>query len=398
MFQSLLNQFCVISFINEFSEEPVHLGFGVRLLTDDLYRLRSHYLPLGKVGGKPAWLNPKHLPKSADLLCSVCEKPMCFLMQVCANGGESDPPHAFHRTLFLFVCRNPECSRQNDASNLKAFRCQLPRTNDFYSFDGPADPEFGDIPDPYALADGPGLCRICGCAAAKKCAKCTVARYCSQAHQVIDWPTHKLECAKAAENGSIEEEPKNPLNPFVFKEFGIEIDQEYMPGGLFDGMSDDEDDNEEDGADVDDEPEEEKAARLKEFEKFVKENKGKNVDMTKDDLDAATAEQPKDLDFEKFNKLVHLHPDQIVRYKRFGLPLRATGQSELPEEIEPCELCGAPRRFEMQLMPHLLTLIDVDCIGQSIDWASVYVYTCSASCRIPDDGYAKEFVAKQDFV
>lgn len=380
-------------------DEPVHLGFGVEIQPDLLYRLRSHYLPLGKVGGKPSWLNPKHLPKSADLLCKVCEKPMCFLLQVCANGGNSNPPHAFHRSLFLFVCRNPSCSRQNDASNLKAFRCQLSRTNDFYSFDGPMDPDLdGDVPDPRALVDGPGLCRICGCSAAKKCAKCQVARYCSQAHQVIDWPVHKQECGLAAEKGSIVDETKNPCNDFVFKEFGIEIDQEYMPAALFDGLSDDEDDDDEEEGNEDDETEEEKDARIREFEKFVKENKGKNTDMTKEDLDAATAEQPKDVDFDKFNRLVHLNPDQIVRYKRHGNPLRATGLSELPEVVEPCELCGAPRRFEMQLMPHLLTLIDVDCVGQSIDWASVYVYTCSASCQITDDGYAKEFVAKQDFV
>lgn len=380
-------------------DEPVHLGFGNPVDVDELYRLRSQFLPLGKIGGKPSWLNPKHLPKTTDLQCKVCEKPMCFLMQVCANGGESDPPHAFHRTLFLFVCRNPACSRQNDSSNLKAFRCQLPRANDFYSFDGPMDPDFGDVPDARALTDGPPLCQICGCAAAKKCGKCQVARYCSQAHQVIDWPTHKLECAQAATDGSINEEPKNPRNAFVFKEFEVEIGQEYVPGNLFEGISDDEDDDEEgDDGNEQDETEEEKEARLKEFEKFVKENKGKNADMTKDDLDAATAEQPKDVDFDKFNRLVTLNPDQIVRYKRHGLPLRATSRSELPEVVEPCELCGAPRRFEMQLMPHLLSLIDVDAIGQSIDWASVYVYTCSASCQIPDDGYAQEFVVKQDFI
>ncbi|PIC42812.1 hypothetical protein B9Z55_009767 [Caenorhabditis nigoni] len=89
--------------------EPVYLGFGAEVKVDDLYRLHSKFLPLGKIGGKPSWLNPKHLPKSTDLLCKVCEKPMCFLMQVCANGGEHDPPHAFHRTIFLFVCRNPAC-------------------------------------------------------------------------------------------------------------------------------------------------------------------------------------------------------------------------------------------------------------------------------------------------
>ncbi|CAI2349251.1 unnamed protein product [Caenorhabditis sp. 36 PRJEB53466] len=388
--------------LSDAHDEPVNLGFGLEIDPDELYRLRSQFLPLGKIGGKPAWLNPKTLPKSSDLLCKVCQKPLCFLMQVSANGGPSDPEHAFHRSLFLFVCRDATCSRANDAANLKAFRCQLPRSNAFYSFDGPMDADLdGDVPDPRALVDGPALCRICGCLAAKKCAKCQVARYCSQAHQVIDWPAHKLECAQAAADGMIADEPRNPRNAFVFKEFGVEIDQEYVPSNLFHGLSDDESDEEEEeeeGGGETDETEEEKRARLREFEKFCEKNKGKNIDMTKEDLDAATAEQKKDTDFERFNRLVALNPDQIVRYKRHGVPLRATCQSELPETVEPCELCGAPRRFEMQLMPHLLSLIDVDAIGQSIDWASVYVYTCSASCQIADDGYAREFVAKQDFL
>ncbi|PIC42809.1 hypothetical protein B9Z55_009766 [Caenorhabditis nigoni] len=127
------------------------------------------------------------------------------------------------------------------------------------------NPDFGDAPDPRAITDGPGLCQICGCAAAKKCGKCQVARYCSQAHQVVETATE----------GFIAEKLQNPRNAFVFKEFEGGIEQEYMPANLFDGISDDEDDDDEEDGNREDETEEEKKARMKEFEKFVKENRDK---------------------------------------------------------------------------------------------------------------------------
>ncbi|CAI5444361.1 unnamed protein product [Caenorhabditis angaria] len=384
-------------------DTPVHLGFGLELQPSDLYRLKSHYLPLGKIGGKPAWLNPQHLPKPDDLLCKTCQKPCAFLAQITANSPQ-DPEYSFHRFLYFFVCRNPTCSKINDSSNLIALRCGLPRKNAFFGHDGPIDPDFdGDVEDPHFDAKiYAKCCAICGCSASKKCAKCQAVWYCSKEHQAIDWKIHKTTCCapEIAENPA-ENEPKNPANPFVFKEFGMEIDQEYVPSNLFDGISDDEEDEE--GEDSDDETEEDRQARMKEFNKFVQQNKDKNVDLTKEDLDQAVAEQKKDQDFEKFNRLVSLNPDQIIRYKRNGEPLKATSKSgnlaeNQPEEIACCDLCGKPRRFELQLMPHLLSLIDVDAIGQSIDWASVYIYTCSATCQIPNDGYAKEFVTKQDFI
>lgn len=76
-------------------------------------------------------------------------------MQVYANA-DNDPPHAFHRVLFVFVCRDPNCSKvgegipyqhvvqTNDASNFIAFRCQMPRENPFYSADKPVDADYGE--------------------------------------------------------------------------------------------------------------------------------------------------------------------------------------------------------------------------------------------------------------
>ncbi|VDP38903.1 unnamed protein product [Heligmosomoides polygyrus] len=113
----------------------------------------------------------------------------------------------------------------------------------------------------------------------------------------------------------------------------------------------------------------------------------------------------------RFHRFLNLNPTQILRYQRsgklmigyepnlshLGIPLIATDRAPVPGGAPDCERCGAPRCFELQLMPHLLSLIGVDQIGRSIDWASVYVYTCSQTCAVENHGYIKEFVCKQDF-
>lgn len=41
-----------------------------------------------------------------------------------------------YRTVFVFICRDADCSKENNASNIRVFRSQLQRDNEFY----PPDP------------------------------------------------------------------------------------------------------------------------------------------------------------------------------------------------------------------------------------------------------------------
>ncbi|KAK6021095.1 MYND finger [Ostertagia ostertagi] len=308
-------------------DSPVYLGFGNALEIDNLYRLRSIFLPLGKIGGKPSWLNPQYLPTTADLQCSVTKRNLPFLIQIYATGENDRPPHAFHRALFIFICRDPECSKSNDASNIAVFRCCLPRENPYYSFEGPMDPDLdGDVPDPHLPENAPSLCRICGCYASKKCGKCGIAWYCCRNHQALDWTTgHKQSCGTGDDPACLLLLRIHP-NRFLFKEYGIEMDQH-------------------------------------------------NDNFKTEEVEAAVAEQRNDKKFERFNRT----------------PLLATDRAPPLKAAPLCERCGASRTFELQLMPHLLSLIGVDQIGHSIDWASIYVFTCSQTCEIENHGYAKEF-------
>ncbi|GMT20573.1 hypothetical protein PFISCL1PPCAC_11870, partial [Pristionchus fissidentatus] len=370
-------------------DPPVYLGFAAPYDVDDLYRLSSCYLPLGKVGGKPAWLNPVHVPKSEEMVCKSCSKPLCFLLQVYATG-ENDAPHSFHRTLYIFVCRDPACSKTNDSSNLVAFRCCVPRVNAWYGEDGPLDADLiceNEMPPPPT--DAPSLCRVCGCYASKKCAKCGDAWYCSREHQAFDWKFgHRSACGQPVIEG---EERKNPENLFLFEEMGMEMDRETLPSSIFDDLSDDEDEEMEGG-------EKEEKRRMEEYSKMIKSKKldeGAAAQMAEEDIEV---EEKKDVSFDRFNRVMQLQPEQVLRYQRVGRPLLPSDRAPEINQIPPCSLCGSARQFEMQLTPHLLSLIGVDSIKESIDWASVYIYTCSANCSIPDSGYASEAVLKHDFV
>ena len=61
----------------------------------------------GKAGGKPIWLDPKHVPTRERLLCDQCGRQMVFMLQVYAPLD--DVAAAFHRSLYVFCCISAAC-------------------------------------------------------------------------------------------------------------------------------------------------------------------------------------------------------------------------------------------------------------------------------------------------
>lgn len=63
----------------------------------------------------------------------LCDGPIWYCEQVYAApqaGAPDDHPGAFHRTIFIFI--SPHGDRLHAPGAVRAFRCQLPRVNQYY--------------------------------------------------------------------------------------------------------------------------------------------------------------------------------------------------------------------------------------------------------------------------
>ncbi|KAJ6633103.1 Programmed cell death protein 2 [Pseudolycoriella hygida] len=328
------------------------------------WELTNTYFP-SKIGGRPAWLNLENIPNTDEMKCWKCGKTLVFLCQVYASLDISND--CFHRSIFVFVCKDASCWVNNSSQNIVAFRCQLPRVNKFYPFEPPNDDK--KLPETKAMVN---LCKTCGCRGPFACSQCKKVFYCSADHQKIDWKSgHKEQCSIQTDF------VRKTTSTFLFPEYELVLDAEQIVDS------------------TDETDEQSESRRLKEYDEFMK--SGKVTDLpgvTEADLMQYT-ENVEDVAFAKFKKRIAQYNDQVLRYNRGGEPLWISSQNILPEQQVPaCENCQSKRVFEFQIMPQMLNVLnDLD---KSIDWGVINVYTCEKSCS--STGYVREFVYKQDIV
>uniref|UniRef100_A0A3P8S9I9 Programmed cell death 2 n=1 Tax=Amphiprion percula TaxID=161767 RepID=A0A3P8S9I9_AMPPE len=365
----LLFTFCSLSFGRQTTSDPdmssaeVVLGF---LEEAESWRLRSPQFP-SKVGGKPAWLSQRGLPSLSGLECEICRLPLAFLLQVYAPISGQD--RSFHRTLFLFCCRTPECYSRNDNRCMKVFRSQLPRRNEFYPYEPPPEDEPPNNPEEdQSVLSGVKLCWVCGCPGNKACSRCHAVTYCGKHHQTLHWKhTHKKQCCKEASTAT--------TSSLLFPESEL--------------VTEPEEEEEEKDTKEDEEKEKEEGEIILPFCSLSA--------LAETDLEEMAMHETEDNKvFQRFKKKISPEPHQVLRYSRGGSPLWVSSQ-HIPSDadIPPCT-CGVKRTFEFQVMPQLLNSLSVDSTGASIDWGTLAVYTCSISCN-HDDQYCPEFIWKQDF-
>ncbi|XP_027577144.1 programmed cell death protein 2 isoform X1 [Pipra filicauda] len=368
----------------------VELGFAAAAAgPGGAWRLRSAYFP-SKVGGRPAWLGEAGLPGPAALRCGRCQRPCAFLLQLYAPlPGRSD---AFHRTLFVFACRGPACYRGSGPRGpFRVFRNQLPRRNDTYPEEPPPEePPPGPAPAPPGrLSGGAALCRVCGCPGPRCCGRCRRAAYCGPEHQALDWRRgHRRSCGQhPAGDDSVDAIPEH--NEFLFPEYEILIEPEE-PEFPDDSTIDPGDEQVAVETSKDPKEQEELEATGSAGETLQS--------LDEETLEAlAKRETEEDKIFQMFKEKVAAEPEQIIRYCRGGEgPIWVSGENRPEEKDIPNCLCGAKRIFEFQIMPQLLNYLQVDSLGESIDWGTLVVYTCANNCGGAHE-YLEEFIWKQDY-
>lgn len=347
-------------------EEPVTLGFVEK--PKNQWSLLPHLFP-SKAGGFPAWLDPINLPSGQSCVCGICGGPLQFLLQVYAPLFETES--TFHRTLFIFMCASMKCLLQDQheqwkrhpekaSRSLKIFRCQLPRSNPFYSSEPPRH-DGTDKPSEVGAA----LCCWCGTWKGDKvCSSCRRARYCSEKHQAIHWRSgHKTDCrqmsiaslASDSSSNKSSAETKNVASNTLWPQY--EIVNEDEPEADTD-MSDN---NGYANALV----------------------SGSQVDEgVKSLLESFEGDGDKK-SWATFQERVSRAPEQVLRYCRYARarplwPMSSGRPSKT--DIPKCSYCGGLRSFELQILPQLLYYFGVNNDVDSLDWATIVVYTCEASC------------------
>lgn len=365
----------------------------------------------GKLGGRPVWLNPVDLPSPPTLLCNICKDPMTFLLQIYCPLDE--PPESFHRMLYLFCCRQPECFDQH---SIVCLRSQVAKTNPYI----PADPDTALTQAPRP--DAPPLCHVCGCNAESTCSKCRSVHYCSRAHQREDWKAHKVCCGKG---------PPTPCasSASLFPEYDIVDEVEELENTA-------EDERIKAAA--------EKATIWEDAMTAGGAEEEEDARLRQADYSEALGNEAVDPCYVRFLSRVRRGGEkQVLRYCRWesveegGGPLwmhsadavLRRGEETLPPRIAEdtvpcCDKCGEPRQFEFQVMPQLLHYLELDkkarlkdapeeaaetlqqlssleqkklyleAIQKAIDWGSLDVYTCTGSCA-NEEAYVPEYVFVQ---
>lgn len=178
---------------------PLELGF---LQSSEPWKLTSFSFP-SKIGGRPAWLALKHLPQL--LSCQECHNPLYFLLQVYAPIEGN--PACFHRTIFVFICKNGSCYSTGKTPTIRAFRSQLPYQNSYYPLEVTNLALTLEEVSSKLHERMSNLCATCGCYGDIKCSNCNSVTYCCDEHESINWEAHHKSVCRMIRSGDMKWDP-----------------------------------------------------------------------------------------------------------------------------------------------------------------------------------------------
>jgi len=348
-----------------------------------------------RLGGRPVWhQRPSVLDRPEILSCDLCGERLALVVQVAA--GDTVFPQ---RTLYVFVC-SATCA--HDRRAWKAFRVAGPKleacepndvsvslaaspTNDSWSADMPVDDWGADMPvDDWALeTSGAGALslddELASLIKAQESQHCAAGP--SRSPQSYDaceevgvmetavpdaWQCRGLVMYAEPPKQEPGEHEQELLDRYLKSEQAEADGCSFERSGL--------------SSDV--------LATIEQEESEMQVEENGMSDEATDDLDETL--------LQKFQQRLARSPKQILRHAWGGSPL---WMSPPPSEVTdglwplPCR-CGAPRKFELQLMPTILyTLHQTSQTRLSDDWGGAVVYTCAADCC---EELCEEFMFLQD--
>ena len=376
------------------SNNKIQLGFSVEFEDEDHRRSVGHLSPYwidwdgGQIGGRPSWLNPRDIP-FRPIECCLCRTPMVFVCQLYAPLEGNINPNAFHRSFYVFACPNTgssiddgDCDGENDddssstkcslatTGTVRVFRTQLPKKNPFYPERIDVDNIDNDDNDNnnedlestwtkhWPKSWGVQLCVASGQRGHGKC-PIQGLEFCSRYHQreykkyIYDNMKKKPRNTQDKNDDDVDEDLKgidliNLPSMMADSELVVEEEPDYDTNGqsktksaLFQLST---------NGDGDVEDEKLEQSDLNAITGAAAET------VTKDEVTMQFYDRINSLDNVKSQCLRYLRwPDSEV-CEQSNTPLWIRSDFQPPsDDIPPCcDKCGAPRKFEFQLMPQMI--------------------------------------------
>ena len=386
---------------DENNNSKIQLGFSVEFEDDDHRRSVGHHSPYwidwdgGQIGGRPSWLNPRDIP-FRPIECRLCSTPMVFVCQLYAPIDDNINPNAFHRSFYVFACPNTgnsidddddddaECDGKHDDTSsstkcslattgtVRVFRTQLPKKNPFYperidedNIENEGNNHGDDLESTWTKhrPETWGV-RLCVASGQRGHGKCPIQglEFCSKHHQreykkyVYDKmkkkPRNPQDNNDDDDNDEDDElqdiDLTNLPSMMADSELVVEEEPDYdtndsskIKSALFQPSTNSCDDGDDENLEQSD---------LNAITGAAAET------VTKDEVTMQFYDRINSLDNVKSQCLRYLRWPALEVCKQSNTPLWIRSDFQPPlEDLPPCcDKCGAPRKFEFQLMPQMI--------------------------------------------
>ncbi|KAH9730607.1 MYND-type domain-containing protein [Citrus sinensis] len=394
---------------DEEEQKPVTLGFLEK--PKNRWSLLRHLFP-SKAGGPPAWLDPINLPTGRSCLCDMCGEPLQFVLQVYAPIIEKES--TFHRTLFLFMCPSMACLRRDQHEQWKRPPEKASRRFSVASYRAlilitQVSPQnameltnlldlevvsrlnlvaysalrVGQI---YYLAM---FLSVIGVVPGKEIKSAVAVGELIIANRNTRSPTGD-QVIKLNVNSStfllhhliLTLQMLEPLQVKDIDASKLIVHQEYLAEILshifasnslwpeYEMINEDESEYDTEMSEVN-------------GQTNALVSKTGVDDTMKSLLDSFEGDSDR-RSWATFQEHLAKAPEQVLRYCRSAgaKALWPTSSGQLSKaDIPKCSYCGGPRCFEFQILPQLLFYFGVSNDVDSLDWATMVVYTCESSCE-----------------